>query len=545
MSDVDRRGSAAQERSLNRAGIVDARLLADGDAIVTDVAVVGAGPAGITLAESWIGAGFDVLLIESGYANERPRPDSLLGGQNLDDRYYRLNRSRARAFGGTATWWKQDRGVRLRPLDPLDFQARPEVGRGGWPIDGTELAPWYRKAAGMMGLSSADFDVRSGVDATARPLDLDADGVGTALFRFAPKADYPRRLEKLAASTNTTVLLGATASELVPHVSGRTIEALTVITDVNTSLRIRARIYVLAAGGIENARILLASAVGRGGLNGGNDRVGRYFMEHPHVRTGIIDPPPSSTARCAAAFYSLRRVDGESVIGMLTLHEEVMRREELLNSAWWLRPRDRRLATPVGAAIADLQAAHREYGRVVTGTTSRAGLVTRQPLDSLRAVAATLGLGPSTDVLQLAVMAEQEPSSESRVVLGRHRDRLGRPLAAVRWSLSALDFHTIHRTEQLIASALQKRGFGQLQHSFNSESPPALVGGGFHHMGTTRMASSAANGVVDEDCCAHDFSNMYITGSSVFPSVGYANPTLTIVALAARLAHHVSSQLRQ
>lgn len=162
---------------------------------------------------------------------------------------------------------------------------------------------------------------------------------------------------------------------------------------------------------------------------------------------------------------------------MLTLCEEVLRREGLLNSAWWLRPRQRELTTPAGNALTDLRITARQYRRVVFGTGSRLHAVARSPKDALRAAAATLR-GPVRDgsCYQLAVMAEQEPSPSSRVTLGDRRDRLGQPLARVAWRLSPLDLHTIERSQELIEKALATQGFSIVGQRFGSQKPPALMG---------------------------------------------------------------------
>ena len=140
---------------------------------------------------------------------------------------------------------------------------------------------------------------------------------------------------------------------------------------------------------------------------------------------------------------------------------------------------------------------------------------------------------------------EQAPNPASRVRLIEQRDALGMPRVQLEWRLSGLDKRSIRRAHELLARELGRAGLGRLQLMLSEDEhrwPPEL-GGGRHHMGTTRMHRDPARGVVDPDCRVHGVGNLYVAGSSVFPTVGAANPTLTIVALALRLADHLVEQL--
>lgn len=136
---------------------------------------------------------------------------------------------------------------------------------------------------------------------------------------------------------------------------------------------------------------------------------------------------------------------------------------------------------------------------------------------------------------------EQAPNRESRVVLGHDRDSLGCPRVILRWQLSAIDKHTAHRAHEILGEELRRAGIGRLRSSLGREDDPWPAGlrGARHHMGTTRMHSDPRRGVVDRDGRVHGIANLYVAGSSVFPTSGAANPTLTILALSLRLAEHV------
>lgn len=140
-------------------------------------------------------------------------------------------------------------------------------------------------------------------------------------------------------------------------------------------------------------------------------------------------------------------------------------------------------------------------------------------------------------------MSEQAPNPASRVTLGRQRDHLGQRRARLDWRLTGLDRESIRAAHGILDQAVREAGIGRVERPLGDERPPALIGGGCHHMGTTRMHPSPRRGVVDPDCRVHGVANLFVAGSSVFPTVGYANPTLTITALTVRLADHLAKLL--
>jgi len=146
---------------------------------------------------------------------------------------------------------------------------------------------------------------------------------------------------------------------------------------------------------------------------------------------------------------------------------------------------------------------------------------------------------PRLEVFRLNHMSEQAPNPNSRVTLIPERDALGQPRVQLDWQLSPLDVHTIVRAQEIISEELHRAGLGHLHIELHGTTPPTDLHGGYHQMGTTRMHNDPRQGVVDGNCRVHGVSNLFIAGPSVFPTVGYANPVLTFVALALRLADHV------
>ena len=517
-----------------------------GDVLRTDVCIIGAGPAGITVAMELDAAGVDVLLVDSGGETVTKPTQGLAAGEVADNRYYRLDRTRLRAFGGTSNHWIDTSGMRARPLDGLDFESRPEIDRPGWPLSADDMQSWYRRAHEIAYLGPLDYRVQTWAGDEAPPLPVDERTVSTAMFQIGPLDAFTRRLPDVSARSHLRLLLGATGQELVAE-HGDAVDYVRATTSAGAGFAVQARRYVLAAGGIDNPRLLLLSHRRHAsGLGNAHDQVGRHFMEHPHLRTGFVTLTPASRRRLD--LYGRRVVDGVDVMGMLVLPDDVLRRERILATAWALHPSSVELLTPAARAMVDLRDLA-TFRTITPYTAQRVTSILRAPGPTAKALrAAMMKRRPSAapesgNVLQLAVMSEQEPNPDSRVLLGSRRDRYGQRVARVQWRLTDLDRRSIRRAQELIAEELARAGVGVVADLLGDEDPPASTGGGFHHMGTTRMAASPRHGVVDADCMVYGVPNLSVVGTSVFSTGGYANPTLTVIALAARLAHHLRNEL--
>ena len=149
-------------------------------------------------------------------------------------------------------------------------------------------------------------------------------------------------------------------------------------------------------------------------------------------------------------------------------------------------------------------------------------------------------------VFELNHMTEQSPNPHSRVTLSDERDIFGRNRVRLDWRLTPLDMRSIIKAQEIIDQELRYAGLGRLEIELRTETPPEHLEGGWHHMGTTRMHRDPKRGVVDEHCRVHEITNLFIAGPSVFPTGGYANPVLTFVALAIRLADYIkASEMRE
>lgn len=529
--------------------ILDARQLApdrpaDAEALLEyDVCIVGGGPAGITLALELEQTGMRICILEAGGVKYDGKSQTLLGGLLQGERYPPLRDTRFSGLGGsTAVWagW-------CRPLDAIDFEPRKFPSSVGWPFGLDQLRSSYRRAHVLCGLGEFEYDPRVWQRRMRQQMLLpDDDDVTTRIFHARALRFGAAYRSRLAASNNINVLLHAPVARLHMDEAGRATAADVRTLDGRRTL-VSARHYILAAGGIENARLLLLSADSPGRAPG-NDRglVGRYFTEHPYVNLGwlMLDNRPRTLD-----FYFPEPVDspenGQAAVrGTIGLRRKTIEQENLPNAAIFPHPRyEAHAAFDSPEVRSFLEAAAKLRHKAVPGGL-RPYLVraARGPHRIAVAVARKLLVshGPAWQ-WRLRAMFETGSHHANRVTLGPDRDALNRPLPRVTWRLADEDINNMRRAARVFDRAFRRAGLGRIELRFLDENDAwrSAVEGGMHHMGTTRMHVDPARGVVDENGRVHGTSNLFVAGSSVFPSTGYANPTLTIVALASRLADHL------
>ena len=522
----------------------DAADLASGQEIQTDVCIVGAGPAGISIAHELQGTDIGVWLLESGGREVERRAQRLNRGQSVGYPIHRLHQSRVRAFGGTSRHWfsPSDDSWAARPLDPIDFEVRPGIRYSGWPFERAHLDPYYAHAHELCQLGPFVYDPAHWADKSGPGLPLRLGDVETTLFQRG-RHDFNGFYDGLVRAPNVTLLLHAPAVELATDDDPGRVDRVEVKREDGTSCFVRARLVVLAAGGIENPRLLLLSRrVHRGGLGNDRDLVGRFFAERLSARSGYVISVPPALAR-PTEFSAVQAVPDALVQKALRVSDAVQRERQLLNCAFFLMTRNLSMTAEAFRSLATLIKAGRRWplpdgllghaGNVATGLTDLGALAH----DRLRRA------GDVRSVLAVRVQAEQAPNPESRVTLGSRRDRFGLPVAQVGWRPVESDRASIRASQETLDAALHAAGIGRVQFMLGDEHPAALLEGNFHHLGATRMHADPSKGVVDADCRVHGIRNLYVAGSSVFPTYGCSNPTLTVVALALRLADHLRKEL--
>jgi choline dehydrogenase-like flavoprotein len=532
--------------------IIDARALDHGARLQADVCIVGAGAAGVTLALELEGAARRILLVESGGFEPDEEVQSLYDLESVGYPPRPNYMSRARYFGGSCNLW----AGRCMPLQEVDFTGREWVPDSAWPLPSSEIRRFYPKAAAILGLPAlANFDLATQggrLTDDERALVGDGELVPTvSLWAPKPKRFARRERNRLARAGGVQLLLHASVTSIDLDDDGEAVRSLTARTLAGRALRLEARTYVLAAGGLETPRLLLVSRDRQSqGVGNRFDLVGRYFMEHPRTVFGEVRLNPG---RRLALMRGWPLADGKVQLG-LGPSPEAQARERLLNHYLTFEEalsgyaeHHYQAAVEVGKVL--LRRGH-AGGRFELGAARRAPAVQdfiyllspKEILPHRLWRLATLARNrlASADKPRryiLVYFCEQPPVPESRVYLSRDTDRLGLNRLVLDWRIPESVHRSLHRLQELLRDALARHRLGTLE---PGTGVPHYTDAS-HHMGTTRMSATPNAGVVDPNCRIFGVRNLYVAGSAVFPSAGHANPTLTIVALSLRLAEHLSS----
>jgi choline dehydrogenase-like flavoprotein len=532
--------------------LIDLRTEPEAATEPSDICIVGAGAAGITLAERLAKSGHKVALLESGGLDFERETQDLYRGANIGMPYYELDNSRLRFFGGTVAIW----GGRCALLDPIDFERREWVPHSGWPIDRSDLDLYYRQAHAQLELGAFNYEDEVWKALGVEDPSFDPARLDTVLWRFDESTERftAKRRGDIINSPNIRVLLHANAVKVAAGSEGRSVDHILVQPLGGEPRQVRARQYVLACGAIENSRLMLASNdVERAGIGNAHDQVGRFFMEHPAGRIGKVET--DQAFEIWAAFQKSYRRSGPPLAPALRLAEQTQRERQALNSIVTFKlQRDPSRGVALG---------NRLYQNIVHSIApSRRG----RALDhAYRAVRAWIHREVRNSVeryrarrgitgLYVITRGEQAPNPDSRVVLSADRDALGNPRADLNWQLAAIDKHTAKVFAETLDAELRRQGKGSVTPSewLHDPSPQwpidPTVGNhplaNYHQLGGTRMSADPKQGVVDADCRVHGYDNFYVAGSSIFTTGGWANPTLTILALALRLGDHLDARLR-
>ncbi|WP_066376743.1 GMC oxidoreductase [Anabaena sp. CA = ATCC 33047] len=544
--------------------LIDARTLPEDETIETEVCIVGTGPAGITLARELSGADFRVCLLESGGLDFDQKTQSLALGESVNNMFDTLESQRCFQFGGTANYWKvrignNEIGVRHVPLDKIDFEKRDWLPYSGWPFDKSHLDPFYERAQAVCKLGAFAYDAASWEDADTPQLPFSSN-VTTTMFQFGPRAVFTHEYrEVIQKSSNITTYLHANLMEIETDVTAKNVTRLRVACLSGKEFWVCAKVVILATGGIETTRLLLLSnKVQKTGLGNQNDLVGRFFMDHSLVNCGHLIPTNRDIFK-KTALYDLRRVNNIPVMGKLALSENVMQREKLLNISTLLLPVPQLYQLKAANSLKKLlssiydpqvyQNIFQHLGNVVMGLDyilpAAYGAITKQqpfiPSLPWGGWSYIPGKEKRFAGFELFQLTEQVPDPENRITLTGDRDALGRQRVKLNWRWHDIDIDHIKRTQEILKQEIALAGIGELQIARDGNLPKLIHPGLHHHLGTTRMNDDPKQGVVDRNCQVHGVSNLFVASSSVFPTGGYANPTLTIVALAIRLADHVKT----
>lgn len=516
------------------------------DALAADVCIIGAGAAGLALAADLDGSDQQVLVLEAGGATRDLTLEAEAFEVDLVGEPWRNPEpARGRMFGGSTSLWFG----RLAIPQPIDFEQRSWVPHSGWPIAYDTLSPFLAAATRLVsGPAVEDFDI-SRWPATNRTVDTfrGQDDTDLAVFMWAGEPDVGVLTRPaLERSRNVRVVLDATVTELVPDSEHRRIERVEARRPDGRTVTITARRVVLAAGGLENPRLLLASTTGRErGLGNEHDLVGRFFMDHPRgqatATVELRDCTPDQIDRVRFMNERTPSPAGPVQLGV-TFSVRKQEAEGLLNHVAHAHlSSDAQQSDGYHAVRRLLDRARRRGGgdRRPTGPDVMATLRDAPTLARFALAKARHRVHPTR--LLLIDQMEQEPDPDSRVTLDhRSLDRFGLPRLRVDWRIGESTYRSQRVMHETIRDTLARHGLTAFRSDVldHPERPPELWDMK-HPSGTTRMSTDAATGVVDGDGRVHGIANLYVLGSSTFPTVGHHNPTLLILALALRLGAHL------
>ena len=487
----------------------------EGAVLETDLCIAGAGAAGISLALQFLGSKLSVTLLEGGGEGPSEWSKKLYSGtceKPLSAGY--LTGSRLRFLGGTTNHWL---GACLS-LDPIDFTARDWMPDSGWPFEQSELTSYYARAADVVGVGPPHLG-------DPDPPLCDGSIVGVKQVQARATRFGKEYRAPLAEAPNLRLVIHANVIRVGLREGAGSVERLDAATLRGRRFSVRARCFVLALGGIENSRMLLVSDdVQAGGVGNGHDLVGRYFMDHAGFPVAQLCVSDSDRT-----VIDYRPQGGR----ILRLNEQAQRRHRLLNCGLMFDH------------VPEIEDTRHFLLRDGAWKRLKPYLEGELPESSpLGFFARRIAGEDKLFYRRFMLLCEQPPTAASRVTLGAEKDRFGNRRVHLCWAVPPEMARTARRTAELFAADLGRHGLGRVAVDL-AALEETILQPGFHHMGGTRMHSDPRQGVVDGQCRVHGIDNLYLAGSSVFPTSGYANPTFTIVALALRLADHLATRLRR
>ena len=511
-------------------------------ALDADICIIGAGAAGLLMAREFLATGLEVVILEGGGWTATDDGQDLFDGEVDGDGFRGLQAGRSREFGGATTLW----GGQCIQLDPIDFEQRAWVPFSGWPVSHATLAPFYRLAQSRLGIAPDAFEAGLWQRFGLETFDFAPTMLDNLHSVFIRRPDLGQRYRaELGAARNIRVLLHANVTSVGTNAYGAAVSHVEFRSAGGKTGRVNARRVVLCAGGIENARLLLLSDnTHSNGLGNDQDLVGRYLQDHPCGRTAVIS---TDYPRRLQDHYNLLYGRKAKYLPKMVLSDIAQRRTRSLNCvgrlAYEFDPSSGIQATR--DILADLRQRRwptRMFGKMARIARSTPALAK----DAARLIRKGLSPAPRPARIYLETFSEQTPDPQSRVLLSNKLDRLGLRQVKIDWRLDTLTGHTLRTFTEIVGMEFERLGLGTLKPAeWLSDPAPRYpnVLDSYHPAGTTRMAESASQGVVDTDCQVFGVHGLYVAGSSVFPTSGAANPTLSIAALALRLAHHIEGDL--
>ncbi len=521
---------------------IDARTYDGSTDLEADICIAGAGAAGITLARELSGAKFDVVVLESGGFSLEGDTQFLYHGTNSGIRYFDLTAARLRYFGGTTNHWGGFCGFNSE----LDYAGRPAIGLPSWPINHKDLEIYLRRAAISLGINFDEFDAAKSLASAGFDPVLMLDRATNAFYTRSHPWSPKRRLaevfkETIGSAENLRVFLNLNLTHVQMTDDGSRVDHFVAKTLTGKTVMVRSKVFILACHAIENARMLLLSNdVHKAGIGNSSDQVGRNFMEHIRIykgsfiantqvfpqfyweKYGRMGPPYVPNVKLGLSARAVRENDMmrySCAFRPVYDNESIFESVKALSNSFF-EPFRMRMAKDFKKVINNLPEA-------INVTKDHFGIQVSKPV-----------------YFRMRQGIGQAPNPNSRVTLTDKKDALGLPKVNLHWAVTELDLHSFNRGQEIIVRELSAMGLGRFVVTpFTKDEVNEKLLGSWHHMGTTKMSDSRRSGVVDANCRVHGAPNLYVAGSSVFPTSSSSGPTMMIIAMAMRLSDHIKQKV--
>ena len=501
-----------------------------------DLCIVGGGVAAYTLISSLRNSPLRILVIERGGLHPGPdqekEKESEITGHpftgHLEGRYFGL--------GGTSEYW----GGQALPLDGFDLSKKDWVDFSGWPISFEDIKSFYTEAEKLFKVDPVPYDSDVNSLRKLEPLSVDQSTIKFHFSKWSPRPNFkPALIDALVSNERSHILLNAVVSSLEYNTENKRVSQIRVECSNGRRGTVKATNFILATGGIENPRLLLCSPT-----IPQNKWIGRMFQDHPTAQVATILPTEMSLLQRYFGYFFIGRT---RCLPRLSLTTDIQKSKKLVAATAFIQflPKE-------GSLFESMKEVYRSISRMKIPSKRMIGNLfismrnVKEVIPIIKAYSLNRSVYVPDSLPRLTVMIEQVPSAESFISLSSERDKYGMAKAKINWCIPAATIHTLKEFCLLLEAAFQRMQLGKIQwESWLSQSNEIIkmnLIDAFHHMGTTRMSQSETTGVVDENCRMHGVGNLYIAGSSVFPTSGHSNPTLTLMALAIRLSQHIKTQ---
>ena len=522
--------------------LIDIKTVNEPQTFLADVCILGGGVAGIVLAKELSSKNINITVLDSGGETYEQKTQDLYKAESKPNVFPPPSSSRLRFLGGSSNHWENS----VERFDPIDFKKREWVAQSGWPIDYEDVEKYYPEAEQYCGVGKEGFNLKHWEDKlNFKDIFFNSELLDTAISKSAspPTRFFEKYGEELTKQSNVTVLKNANITDIDFDTEKQSINSATFRAFNKPDCRIKAKIFIMCFGGIENARMLLTfNEKYNDKLGNQFDNVGRYFMEHPTIRAAHFYPLQNKLNKVYAGILS----DSYFIHGRCKLKESTLYKNQTNNLRLYFKERSK-LDLSHGISSSHIltdslkkKEIPDDFGTHLVNVLKDIDLISET---FLRKKFDTSFVDDADDFsgYQIVSMIEQTPDKNNRITLGNTRDLLNIKKINIDFKITETDKKSAWRSLELLAQdpILQSLGRVRLLKKRDSRIWDSQLGFGHHHMGTTRMSHTEKNGVVDSSSKVFGTKNFYIAGCSVFPTGGHVPPTLTIVAMAIKLANEI------